>query len=259
MDMQRHAWLDLLKKLGGYGSWCENSDMHRLMVGALRQFDLEDTLDASQGYEQIDLVMVAISRGRSLMEAVADWEKPVVGAEPATSQDSAYMRGAQWRLVMAYNAFEIVCFALMQGKYANVEQRFAKFVACCNAGDYRRNIESPKRERAVIKQWLDIPLSSQEEPTVNQTGQESYLLDFLGLYSGDRKVFERWFLKSECVDTWEGALLLAKALRNMTAHGALSATKVREFGLKNGIEELTIVLSELVSCAIGRLADFEQS
>lgn len=259
MDIQQDAWSDLLSKIGGYGAWRDDAKTQSFMVKALSQFDVGDKLNQDQGKTEVDLIMFALSRGRSLMKAVADWEKPIVGAEPSTSQASAYMRGAQWRLVMAYNAFEIVCFELMQGKYASAEERFGKFVACCNAGDAQWKIESPKKERAVIQQWLDIPLNEQKEPVGNQAGQESYLLDFLGLRSGDRTVFNEWFLDGKTITTWEKALLLAKALRNMTAHGALSATKVKEFGLKSGIEELTIVLNKLVCCAIARIADFEPS
>jgi len=53
------------------------------------------------------------------------------------------------------------------------------------------------------------------------------------------------------------ALRLAYAFRNMTAHGALSATKSREFGFLPPIEALTDLLGQVGASIFERLAEEE--
>ncbi len=55
------------------------------------------------------------------------------------------------------------------------------------------------------------------------------------------------------VSSWTDAVRLAKALRNATAHGALSATKVKQWGLENAIFTLSDNLGELVVAGLRKL------
>jgi hypothetical protein len=242
--MSQKLWFSFLGEMGGYGAWQSDEKALAKVAQRLSRFDTGAELPV----EQVDLILFSLSRGQALMQAVNDWKSPIVGAEPKTAQDSSHFRGAQWRLVMAYNAFEIVCFALMQGNYANVQQKFAQFAVHCNVGAYQGRIGLSNKELAVTQKWFDASIA--------ETGtKETYLLNFLGMENGDRKVFQSWFVDGQAIETWEGAALLAKALRNMTAHGALSATKTKELGLKSAMEAATEVLSKLVLGAIERLAE----
>mgnify|MGYP000913948199 FL=1 len=67
--------------------------------------------------------------------------------------------------------------------------------------------------------------------------------------NGDVKIFRRWFLQGESVSNWVDALFLARAIRNATAHGALSASKAAELKLGEAIAVLTRDLT-LVAAAI---------
>lgn len=246
--MSQNLWSIFLDEMGGYGAWQSDEKSLAKVIQRLNRFDMGGESSA----EQVDLILFSLSRGQALMRAVYDWENPIVGAEPNTAQDSSYFRGAQWRLVMAYNAFEIMCFALMAGKYASSQQRFSEFAICCEMNLYQDRIGSPNQDLAVTQRWFDASIA--------ETGtKETYLSDFLGLRAGDRKVFQAWFVDGQAIETWEGAVLLAKALRNMTAHGALSATKTKNLGLKAAMEEATEVLRQLGLGAIARLAKSDES
>jgi len=245
--MSKNLWSALLGELGGYGAWRSDDQAFAQVAQRLNRFDM----GAELSVEQVDLILFSLSRGQALMRAVHDWEDPIVGAKPKTAQSSSHFRGAQWRLVMAYNAFEIVCFALMAGKYASAQQRFSEFAVCCEMSLYQDRIGLPNQGLATTQQWFDASMA--------ETGsKEAYLSGFLGLENGDRKVFQAWFVDAQAIETWEGAVLLAKALRNMTAHGALSATKTKELGLKAAMEEATEILRQLVLGAIARLARHDE-
>jgi hypothetical protein len=67
---------------------------------------------------------------------------------------------------------------------------------------------------------------------------------------GDRKMFQSWVLAKSPVEAWDKSILLAKALRNMSAQGALSASKVEELGLRQAFAVLPDHLSEVVHIAL---------
>jgi hypothetical protein len=68
-----------------------------------------------------------------------------------------------------------------------------------------------------------------------------------------KKIIESWLVKSTPISSWVEAARLAKALRNATAHGALSATKVRQWGLENGLLVLSDNLGEIVVAGLRKL------
>ncbi|MEH1832888.1 MAG: hypothetical protein V7L29_12595 [Nostoc sp.] len=60
-------------------------------------------------------------------------------------------------------------------------------------------------------------------------------------------------MKSQPVSNWVEAVRLAKALRNATAHGALSASKVKDWGLQKPLLALSDNLAEIVVAAMQKL------
>src|SRR5207302_1819452 len=63
-----------------------------------------------------------------------------------------------------------------------------------------------------------------------------------------------WMVKGKPIDCWAGAIKLSKALRDATAHGALSASKVLEWHLRDAFEELPARLGHLAAAALRQLA-----
>jgi hypothetical protein len=179
------------------------------------------------------------------MKAAMEWEKPYAGKEPTSAQSISVLRGLQLRLAMAYNAFELIVMALMQPNRTLSPEIIGGFVQKCELRASTDPISPPNKNRVVLKQWLD---SSEIEGKEGEA-----LLEFLGLRGGDRTLFQSWVLAESPVNTWDERLLLAKALRNMSAHGALSASKVGELGLRQAFEVLPESLSEVVHAALQQL------
>ena len=85
-------------------------------------------------------------------------------------------------------------------------------------------IEAPRTGKAIAR-WID------------EEGGDA-ILDFLGVNRTDRDTLKTWLLKEQAIADWSSMALLAKALRNATAHGALSASTAKELGLQAALEKL---------------------
>lgn len=192
--------------------------------------------------ERLQAVLIALSKGKHLVEAALAWERPAVGAS-GNLTDRA--RGAQWRLVMAYGGFDILFDALLPGTdpFSHYAERFKHFTACCELPPYDP-LPAPNRQRADLVRWLESEA---------RFGKHS-LLTFLNLRDGDAQKVYRWLVNGRPVNSWPRALLLAKALRNITAHGALSASKVKSWGLRSAFEVFTRDLATVATAALRRLA-----
>lgn len=238
-------WTQLLQSLGGYGNWRTDATVQTALFHKISYFSPAHRNQP----EHTEVVLYSLSRGYSLNQAALEWEKPYAGKVPTGTQDTSWLRGLQWRLVMSYNAFELVCVALMQPSQTLTPEMIKAFVQKCGLPPYATTIASPDQQRAGIQQWLEQSIP---------TGARGYaLLDFLGLRAGDRKAFQAWVLPKTAagnpVRDWDQAILLAKALRNMSAHGSLSATKIRELGLRQAFEILPQNLAAVIDVAIGKL------
>lgn len=245
-----NAYIRLLKEIGGYESWQADHKIQQLLLRRLSQFS--DKHEASP--QHLDRVMHGLSRGNSLSKAVRKWETPVVGAEPTSYNSSSLIRGVQWRLVLAYNAFEIVYISLSMPRRTNFRQSVDAFLSSISLEPYSPVISPPSKERATLQRWLEQSIELFNDECEDEGGE---LLDFLGLRSGDRRVFKRWIVEGQPIDSWATSIETAKALRNMTAHGSLSATKVRELGLQPAVEALTENLVTITCGAFSTLSELQ--
>lgn len=249
-----NCWTQLLQSLGGYGNWRTDATVQTALFHKISYFSSAHR----NRPEHTEVVLYSLSRGYSLSRAALEWEKPYAGKVPTGTQDTAWLRGLQWRLVMSYNAFELVCLALTcpppspqpptPSSQPLTPDIIKAFVQKCGLPAYATPIESPNRQRAGIQQWLD--------QTAPVEAQGNALLTFLGLRHGDRKAFQAWALPSSGnhpITDWDQAILLAKALRNMSAHGSLSATKTRDLELRQAFETLPQNLADVINAAIGKL------
>jgi hypothetical protein len=162
-----------------------------------------------------------IIRGHELIAQARSWVEPSIG-----SGKTATARGAQWRLVMAYGGFELLAKSLAGGKDGGIdEQSLSALIGRLSLPGFEP-LAPPPIEKSTLKEWMD------EEDA-------SEVLDFLKMDKGDRNRFDAWLAKQKALTTWTDALLLAKALRNATAHGALSPSKLEEWTLGEVVLRLT--------------------
>jgi outer membrane protein assembly factor BamB len=162
-----------------------------------------------------------IIRGHELTAQARSWVEPSIG-----SGKTATARGAQWRLVMAYGGFELLAKSLAGAKDRGLDEKAVDSLIGKLALPMFEPLAPPPIDKSSLKVWMD------EEDA-------SDVLDFLKMDKGDRNRFDAWLGKQKPTTEWTDALLLAKAFRNATAHGALSPTKLEEWKLGEAIARLT--------------------
>ena len=162
-----------------------------------------------------------IIRGHEMVAQAKLWAGPSIGAG-----DTAPLRGAQWRLVMAYGGFELLAKSLTATKRGGLEEKtLSDLIGKLSLPNFDALVP-PSIDKSSLKKWME------EEDA-------SDVLDFLKMENGDRKQFDAWLAKQKPVETWTDAVLLAKSLRSATVHGALSPTKIQEWKIGDAIFRLT--------------------
>ncbi|MGH2413369.1 MAG: hypothetical protein ACRDEA_06700 [Microcystaceae cyanobacterium] len=120
------------------------------------------------------------------------------------------------------------------------------FTEKCSLPDYS-SLNPPEATRVNLEKWLNKPSCE----------KKSAIADFLSLDNGDKTIIEEWIVKSTPVSTWVDAVRLAKAIRNATAHGALFASKVNQWGLQKPLLTLSNNLGEIVVASMWKLVSQE--
>ena len=176
---------------------------------------------------QIGSHVHGIIRGRELLKNAREWAEPEIGQGP-----SAKYRGLQWKLVMAYSGIELLVKSLAaMGMGGLGPKEMADLITKLPLPAFEP-IPSPSLEKSSIKAWIE------------ELDQDA-VLDFLKTDKGDRSQMQSWLLDQKPCTTWTDALLLAKALRNCTAHGALSPNKVQVWGLSEAFKQLPQALFKI--------------
>ncbi len=237
---QDDGWKEIWAIVDPNESWLTDPDKCSEIQERLSIFNQSHKEDP----QHIDNVIKALAIGFHLTQAAVEWDNPVAG-KIGPNRSTANARGIQWQLVMAYGGFESVTKTLMnlrENKSGLTLAHVTDFTSKCNLPDYIPLIP-PNTTRKNLDKWLTKP---------SETGKE--LLDFLGVEHGDRNLIEDWLVNSNQIEDWANATRLAKALRNATAHGALSPTKVKEWGLEPAMKTLVENLGDLVVFGLQTLA-----
>jgi hypothetical protein len=240
LTVLNNVWRDVWQVFGTYQSWLEDSAKCNTIQQKLSYFSQSHLIDP----DYIDDVIQALSRGFYLTQSAMQWQEPAAGCN-ATDKPNATdkARGAQWRLVMAYGGFETTIKTLLKPPVKHLTPDLIKvFTDKCDLPAYRL-LTPPDQKQENLEKWLKRP---------SRQGK-SALADFLSLDGGDQKIIESWIVKSTPISSWVEAARLAKAVRNATAHGALSATKVRQWGLENTLLTLSDNLGEIVVAGLQKL------
>ncbi len=175
--------------------------------------------------EELLILLQGISRGQALLKQSCAWSKPSAGRASKLSE----LRGQQWRLVMAYAGFEIILKSLYGKDHPGIEE-FRKLEASIEAVENLKPIAPPRLTKSIKEKWI----------------ADEKLLKFLSFRNYDLKLFRRWMVDGSAVETLAEQLALAKALRNGTAHAALSANKCQQLKLSGTLERLPFVIDSAV-------------
>jgi hypothetical protein len=191
-------------------------------AGRAKAKDLGELLALLQG----------LARGEALLNQAFQWSKPTAGRE----SELAEFRGLQWRLVMAVAGLEIMIKSLVGKDHPGIDefQILEKRLALDLPP-----IPTPSLARSVREKWIE----------------DEKLFKFLSLRAYDLKVLRRFLADDDChsIDGLAEQLALAKALRNCTAHAALSATKCRQLKLRPTLASLPGVIHEVSEGIFGAL------
>lgn len=167
----------------------------------------------------------------ALLAIAKRWTSPFVGHDKdGLPTDIDRARGAQWRLVIAMSAWE----ALVRERWAGMRDEDAYAHAT-------RPLERP----------IPPPVSPSLDLWLNPATRRN-LEEYFDMRSARGRDAVLSWLRGAAIDEHVDAMRLAWALRNATAHGHLSATKVREWGLEPGFVELTEHVCAVVAACSSR-------
>ncbi|MCX6973259.1 MAG: hypothetical protein NTZ94_02970 [Verrucomicrobia bacterium] len=204
----------------GYANFIANWKSKKPVSLALSRF-IPDVLSDSEVTTHVHGVI----RGHELLRSAKGWTRPTIGSGP-----SAECRGLQWRLVMAYNGIELLIKSLIRKANARgIEEADLITVFKIITLPNFEPIRPPSLSRKNLAVWLD-------------NLEHEAVLSFLKTEKGDKNLMRSWLLNQQPVTEWPSAILLSKALRNCTAHGALSPNKIEQWGLKSAFICLTKLL-----------------
>jgi hypothetical protein len=176
-----------------------------------------------------------IFRGSASLHHAQKWTRPEVGPG---SEKSRRARGQQWRLVMAYAGFEIFAKAL-QGNFAAQ--------GGSGVSDFLKKLGNFSLEKVTS------PISG--SPPRGKTIEE--LLDFLHAPRRDQELLEAWLSSAESragifLQSRAEGISLARIIRNLTAHGILSASLVQRLNIPRLCDALTNTLFETSRHALSK-------
>lgn len=235
------AWRDLWRVFGTRESWTADEAKCKDIQQRLSHFNSLHSSDP----DSINNLIGGLSRGFYLMKSALEWQEPAAGHNSTEKpNDTHKARGIQWRLVMAYSGFETVTNTLLINEKYLTPNTIKDFTEKCSLPDYCL-LNSPAATRGNLEKWLNKP----------SLEKKSALADFLSLENGDKTIIEEWIVKSTPVSTWVDAVRLTKAIRNATAHGALSPTKVNQWGLQKPLLTLSDNLGEIVVASMLKLVN----
>lgn len=171
----------------------------------------------AKNLEELLVLLQGLGRGEALVSQAFQWSDPSAGRKSKLAE----LRGLQWRLVMAVAGLEIMIKSLLGKDHPGIH------------------------EFQILEDRLSLDVDPMPSPTLSRSVREKWiedesLLKFLSLRNYDLKILRRFLADEECpsVDGLAEQLALAKALRNCTAHAALSATKCQQLKLGPTLETL---------------------
>lgn len=187
-------------------------------------------------------IINGISRGQSLVKSSLEWETPFVGS---TNNRTGNMRGAFWRLMIAWSGFEVLVHVL-----SGTSDRSGI-----------NNVLQTVKHRQLS--WPDLTppnTKALQRFLVTKSGSGKLPLNNV-LLSGDDSVtkhgpalsVKKWIVNQARLDDVRDHVYLAKSIRNSIAHGALTPNRAIKFGISNSILSSTLLCGRLTVEILNRI------
>jgi hypothetical protein len=237
----------LWDKIGRFGSWTSDPEKRKYIHEKLQYFNATHSDDN----EHITDIFMSLPSGYNLLKSALEWESPKIGKESLPYKvgnklrETHIVRGIQWKLVIAHGGFETIVKTLMNDQSRGFQpSTIQQFIGICDLPKY--NSLKPPIGTYKLDLWLNKPVAENEDNAI---------ITFLGLENRDAKIIKNWIIDSQEIDSWDKVVQLSKALRNATAHGALSATKVFDWDLADKMEIITENLGEIAIAGLNKLVE----
>lgn len=222
-----------------WGRWIGIIPPYLIRGGGLRSdAPVEQLTEAlGTGTDDLDFRLYCISKGHALLRAAFLDHEPAIGRgtarEAPTRLDT--IRGLQWRLVMSVAGME----RFLRGRVGHDKRTrelatIAEALVQSPAPQLKGMPNATSGRRPDLQELFEVP---------SQQGRssEQQLARFLGLRSFDEAALLAW-LEGRHAASWSSHVSLAVALRNCTAHGALSAKKAQRLHLRPAFGGLPEIL-----------------
>ena len=190
----------------------------------------------------LNSVLTALAKGKQLVEAALLWESPIAGG---SGSETDQLRGIQWRLVMAWGGLETIVKASRGKPVRGVHRRhLLDLTNNCLEDEYEPWSKTPANKK--LTRWIN---------TEWHDGDMAVLVYFGLTHPEVKQAISDWLVESRSLESWTDALQLAKAVRHASAHGYLSASKIREWGLRRSFLRLTHDIGAITSAVFRRLSE----
>ena len=207
-----------------------NDDQATQILVCFNQFGKQQDLSP----DRLNRLILAVDRSKSLLESALSWEAASVGAKGTQTDQN---RGTQWRLVMAWCGLEELIMTIYKLKNGVPRDDIGRFLSGIHA-DSPMSVPPPRLTKKLLK-W-------REESNLD-------ILTFLDSRKQAKDILNCWLVRGQKLNRRADILVLAQAFRHATAHGALSATKVRDWGMRDAFDRLIVEIGVVGAAAIEQL------
>ncbi|MEZ6051277.1 MAG: hypothetical protein R3C02_07820 [Planctomycetaceae bacterium] len=224
-----HSSSEVLAALrAAYGNWrqiigsqpqtAEDEKRFCDLLAASIRFTGKSVSDVHKGHQ----LHASLARGKELLKTALEWDEPSVGRP---GSETSQLRGLQWRSVIAWSGLEQILKHVTNSTGQNdIEQLLIHLVL----PEYD-DLLPPDEKLSRLRRWRD------KDDGDDATGINGFLQ---AESKATKRALRSWLISGEPVQSWPQAMTLAKVLRHVSAHGALSATKIREWGLAPVLQRL---------------------
>ncbi|VTR96826.1 hypothetical protein [Tuwongella immobilis] len=198
-----------------------------------------------QDIHHVLTILDVIRRAVPLVQSALRWESPIAGGNPDSPTETDRARGGQWRLTMLYAGVELLIRGVL-----NLEQGYLRSDLLRQLTNQLRLppcplVAPPKLTPKLDERWM----------TIASEGGDPPLFQFLKLNDTGVRLFRAWLVEKQPITNWVDLVQLAATIRHLTAHGALSASKVIQMKLDDTIEQLIDGLACVVEAVLMRIME----
>ena len=219
----------------------------------LKQFPFLKSLKTEQDIRD---TLSLISQGRALLRAAIEESLEYQAPEGKRLSPARRARVVQWRFVMAFSGVETLSRGLILPRSNTwTKPRFGQYIREMD-GCLKLTKKHPLEPVVSPKHGNARPSKVREEffAATNLT-EGGKMARTLNLNKFDVKLLGDWINGEHALESWADRLNVAKALRNCTVHGALSADKAHKLGFIPALTSFTTDLDRFANEVFVRLVE----